>query len=127
MASSWAPPEEIFDGAMVWTIKIVDVVPDDPSFHTKEDEELHAYTDSTTNTIYLKASLPSSRMKQTLLHEIIHVLHFGMSSHKQDNNEAWVDDFSHALLRFMESNPGLIPAKPKRKCRPKSRKAPESS
>ena len=121
MAATWSPPEKVFDGSMEWAVVIVEEVPDDPSFHTKEDEELHAYTDSTTNTIYLKKSLPPSRMKQVFAHELVHVLHFGMSSHKQDKNEAWVDDFSHALVRLIESNPPLFPAKVKRKPRAKKK------
>ena len=108
MAAKWTPPAEILDGPIVWQICVVKEIPPE---HL-EDEEISktvAITVEDESRVYLLESLSPSRMRQSLAHELVHVIHCGMRHHKQDENEEWVDDFATGLQRILEGNPPIFP------------------
>lgn len=116
MPKSWTPPETIFDGSMEWHVKVVDQV---PRLSDDQTDDNVALTDSDAMTIYLLRSLDPSRARQKLMHELVHVIHFSLTSHRQDDDEIWTEDFSHGLMRLLEQNPDIVPRVKRRIRKPK--------
>lgn len=102
-AVTWKPPKSIKDGGLTWTVLLVETIPGDDG---KADRDTLGLTDAEKLCVYIKSGLPIERMRQTFIHELIHIVLTGMGHEDQD--ERLVDGIAHAIHRLTKDNPGLL-------------------
>lgn len=72
------------------------------------EEKLLGYCEYDTNLIYIYKYQPASRVKDVLLHEILHACGYPGLTHKTLDEETFVDTISSPLLEVLQDNPELV-------------------
>ena len=73
-----------------------------------DDDHMLGWCDYNNNIIWVYKHQPVSKRKEVLLHEVLHACGYPALSHKQLDEEDFVDATAPVLLQVLQDNPELV-------------------